>query len=69
MKLPGEEESGRGGLPVFYMIVGVTAFMLILLLVILKSNNEQKSTPDRQRGHRTGASKKSSQRINLGPTE
>ena len=43
MKLPGEEESGRGGLPVFYMIVGVTAFMLILLLVILKSNNEQKS--------------------------
>lgn len=43
MKLPGEEESGRGGLPVFYMIVGVSAFMLILLLVMLKSNNEQKS--------------------------
>lgn len=46
MKLPGEEESGRGGLPVFYMIVGVAAFMLVLLLVMLKSNNEQKSGSD-----------------------
>lgn len=46
MKLPGEEESGRGGLPVFYMIVGVSAFMLVLLLVMLKSNNEQKSGSD-----------------------
>lgn len=46
MKLSGEEESGRGGLPVFYMIVGVSAFMLVLLLVMLKSNNEQKSGSD-----------------------
>lgn len=43
MKLPGEEESGRGGLPVFYMVVGVSVFMLLLLLVMLKSNNDQKS--------------------------
>ncbi len=46
MRLPGEEESGRGGLPVFYMVVGVSAFMLVLLLVILKSNNEKKSGSD-----------------------
>ncbi|MDE6845574.1 MAG: glycoside hydrolase family 25 protein [Lachnospiraceae bacterium] len=46
MKLPGEEESGRGGLPVFYMVVGVSAFMLVLLFVLLKSNNEQKSGSD-----------------------
>lgn len=43
MRLPGEEESGKGGLPVFYMVVGVSVFMLLLLLVILKSNNERKS--------------------------
>lgn len=43
MRLPGEDESGKGGLPVFYMVVGVSVFMLLLLLVILKSNNEQKS--------------------------
>ena len=46
MKLPGEEESGRGGLPVFYMVVGVSAFMLVLLLVILRSNNEKKGGSD-----------------------
>lgn len=43
MRLPGEEESGKGGLPVFYMVVGVSVFMLFLLLVILKSNNDKKS--------------------------
>lgn len=43
MRLPGEEEPGKGGLPVFYMVVGVSLFMLLLLLVILKNNNEQKS--------------------------
>lgn len=43
MKLPGEEESGRGGLPVFYMVIAVAAFMLVLLLMIMKSNNDKKS--------------------------
>ncbi|MCM1122750.1 MAG: glycoside hydrolase family 25 protein [Eubacterium sp.] len=46
MKLPGEEESRRGGLPVFYMVVGVSAFMLILLLVMLKANDDKKSGSD-----------------------
>ncbi|MDE6389019.1 MAG: glycoside hydrolase family 25 protein [Lachnospiraceae bacterium] len=46
MKLPGEEESGRGGLPVFYMVIAVAAFMLIMLLMIMKSNNEKKSGSD-----------------------
>lgn len=46
MKLPGEEESGRGGLPVFYMVVAVGAFMLILLLMIMKSNQDKKSGSD-----------------------
>lgn len=44
MKLPGEEESGRGGgLPVFYMVIAVAAFMLVLLFMIMKSNNDKKS--------------------------
>lgn len=46
MKLPGEEESGRGGLPVFYMVIAVAAFMLILLLMIMKSNHERKNGSD-----------------------
>ena len=46
MRLPGEEESGGTGLPVFYMIVGVSAFILILLLVLLKSNSGKNSGSD-----------------------
>lgn len=46
MKLPGEEESGRGGLPVFYMVIAVAAFMLVLLLMIMKSNNDKKRGSD-----------------------
>ncbi len=46
MKLPGEEESGRGGLPVFYMVIAVTVFMMVLLLMIMKSNNDKKSGSD-----------------------
>lgn len=46
MKLPGEEESGRSGLPVFYMIVGVSAFVLILFLVLLQSNSKKNSGSD-----------------------
>ena len=46
MKLPGEEDSGRGGLPVFYMVIAVAAFMLVLLLMIMKSNNDKKRGSD-----------------------
>ena len=46
MKLPGEEESGRTGLPVIYMIVGVSAFMLILVLVLFQSNSKRNSGSD-----------------------
>lgn len=46
MKLPGEEESGRTGLPVVYMIFGVTAFMLILLFVLVQSNSKRDSGSD-----------------------
>lgn len=43
MKLPGEEESGSSGISVFYMAVGVSAFVLILLVSLFKSNDKQKS--------------------------
>lgn len=43
MKLPGEEESGGSGISVFYMAVGVSAFVLILLVALFKSNEKQKS--------------------------
>lgn len=46
MKLPGEEESGRTGLPVIYMIVGVSAFILILLFVLFQSNSSKSSGSD-----------------------
>ena len=41
MKLPGEEESGRTGLPVIYMLIGVSAFILILLVTLVQSNSKQ----------------------------
>lgn len=43
MKLPGEEESGGSGISVFYMAIGVSAFVLILLFALFKSNEKQKS--------------------------
>lgn len=46
MKLPGEEESGGTGLPVIYMIVGVSVFVLILLFVLLQSNGKKNSSSD-----------------------
>ena len=42
MKLPGEEESVGTGLPVVYMVIGVSAFVLILLFAVLRSNEKQK---------------------------
>ena len=41
MRLPGDEEPVGSGLPVVYMVVGVSAFVLILLFAILKSNDKQ----------------------------
>lgn len=46
MRLPGEEESGGTGLPVIYMIAGVSVFVVALLFVLLKSNENQKSGSD-----------------------
>ena len=46
MRLPGEEETGRTGLPVIYTIVGVSAFVLILLFVLVQSNSKQNSGSD-----------------------
>ena len=43
MRLPGEEESRGTGLPVIYMLVGVSAFVLILLLVLVQSNSKKNS--------------------------
>ena len=39
MKLPGEDEPVGTGLPVVYMVVGVSAFVLLLLFAVLKSND------------------------------
>lgn len=46
MKLPGEDESVGTGLPVIYMVVGVSAFILVLLFAILKSNDKKNSGSD-----------------------
>lgn len=46
MRLPGEEEPGGTGLPVIYMIVGVSMFVLILLFVLLQSNSKRNSGSD-----------------------
>lgn len=46
MRLPGEEESGGTGLPVFYMLIGVSAFVLILLFVLVQSNSKKQSGSD-----------------------
>ena len=46
MKLPGEEGSGRTGLPVVYMIFGVTTFVLILLFVLVRNNSKSDSGSD-----------------------
>ena len=39
MKLPGEGEPVGTGLPVVYMVVGVSTFVLVLLFAVLKSND------------------------------
>lgn len=46
MKLPGDDESVGTGLPVVYMVVGVSAFVLILLFAVMKSNDKKNSGSD-----------------------
>ena len=46
MKLPGEDEPVGAGLPVVYMVVGVSAFVLLLLFAILKSNDKKSGGSD-----------------------
>lgn len=44
MRLPGEEESRGGmGFPVVYMVVGVSVFILIIILAVFKSNDHKSS--------------------------
>ncbi len=46
MKLPGEDESVGTGLPVIYMVIGVSAFVLIMLFAIMKSNDRKSGGSD-----------------------
>lgn len=41
MKLPGEEESGGMGFSVFYMIIGVSVFVLIILFAVFRNNDHK----------------------------
>lgn len=43
MRLPGEEESGGMGFSVIYMIIGVSAFVLLILFAVFSNNNQKKS--------------------------
>lgn len=40
MKLPGEDEQRPMGFSVIYTVIGVSAFVLIMLLVVMQSNNK-----------------------------
>lgn len=46
MKLPGDEESVGTGLPVVYMVVGASVFVLLLLFAILRSNDKRSGGSD-----------------------
>ncbi|MCM1386435.1 MAG: glycoside hydrolase family 25 protein [Bacillus sp. (in: Bacteria)] len=41
MKLPGEDEQKPMGFSVIYMVIGVSAFVLILLLSVMKNNKKE----------------------------
>lgn len=43
MRLPGEEESGGMGIPMIYMIIGVGAFILLILFAVFRSNDHKNS--------------------------
>ena len=43
MKLPGEEETGGGvGPSLIYMVIGVSAFVLIVLFAVFRSNDNKR---------------------------
>jgi GH25 family lysozyme M1 (1,4-beta-N-acetylmuramidase) len=46
MKLPGDEEQGRMGIPVAYMVVGVSLFVLLILFAVFKDNSKSNSGSD-----------------------
>ena len=44
MKLPGEEEVGGGmGSSMIYMVIGVSAFILIVLFIVFRGNADKRS--------------------------
>lgn len=43
MKLPGEEEQRPMGFSIIYTVIGVSVFVLIILFVVMKSNNKDSS--------------------------
>ncbi|MBD5454622.1 MAG: hypothetical protein HDR30_09970 [Lachnospiraceae bacterium] len=46
MKLPGEDDQKSMGSSVIYMVIGVSAFVLILLLSVMKNNKKTESRND-----------------------
>lgn len=46
MKLPGEDDQRSMGYSVIYMVIGVSAFVLILLLFVMKNNKKTESRND-----------------------
>ena len=46
MKLPGEDDQRSMGSSVIYMVIGVSAFVLILLLSVMKNNKKTESRND-----------------------
>lgn len=45
MKLPGEEEAGGGmGPSMIYMVIGVSAFILIVLFAVFRANSDKRSS-------------------------
>lgn len=49
MKLPGEEEAGGGmGPSMIYMVIGVSAFILIVLFTVFRGNDDKRSGSQHQ---------------------
>ncbi len=46
MRLPGEEDPKGVGLPVVYMVVGVLAFVAVILFMVVQSNSKSKGGSD-----------------------
>lgn len=46
MRLPGEDEPRSMGFPMIYMVIGVSVFILIVLLAVLQSNQKKSSSSE-----------------------